>query len=821
MQSITFISKAAAMGLAYESSHDLSLAFASYAIAVFTAYTTLRISKFIGEFTEKSVHFSLLAVGSVTIGVGIWTIHLIATMAYSLPVAISYEPTAMLGSILPAIFSAAVMLYLLTKSKPNIFQLLAGGIIIGSGIGSMHYMKMSAISNTVAISYEPFLFFISLIVGIALAIIALFLNLQLITAEVRRTAPVQWLGPLTMGLAFVAMHYVAMSATYFIAIDTASLSYQIDPGLPLARLAVVCSILLSMLFVASRANRLDQEKNRLAAEISDYKKLEVSLMQEKESLKLISDEHAVLAQSNEARLESIFNSMADGLIVISKEGVIEDFNPSALRLFGYTHEELAGMNVSALIPKSRGFEHDGFTESYLKMGRIEIVGTGREALCHHKNGSTFHAHLSVAEFTAGENKLFTGIIHDISDRVAAEEELRTAIKEADRASIAKSEFLANMSHEIRTPLNGVMGMLELLQSTSLDVRQGNYVKTAYSSANSLLSVISSILDFSQMESGSVNSKSELFDIRKVLESSIGLAAADSAKKGLEFNCLVTEDVPGTLSGDAEHLQKIIHNLASNAVKFTQSGEINIRVALTTIEDLKAQIFIEVQDTGIGIAEDKLEHLFQAFTQQDNSASRKYGGSGLGLAVTKRLIDLMDGEIKVISKEGRGTTFGFSLWFEIPDIEEETTITAFANEPRVLVVGDNITRNKSELANKNVLIVDDMPTNLRVGKEMMRKLGVEPDLATNGSEAIEALAAKQYDLVLMDCQMPVMDGYMATREIRALEKASGQKQRLPIVAVTAHALEGDREASLEAGMDDHLTKPFAISELESLIDRWLL
>lgn len=936
------------MGLAYEGSHDLSLVFASYAVAVFTSYATLRMASLISMSKEKSVQFSLLAAGSVAIGVGIWAIHLIAMMAYSLPVAISYELTTILGSILPAIFASAVMLYLFTKSEPGNLRLITGAVLIGSGISATYYMKMAAISNTISVAYEPFLLATSLIVAIVLALLALLLNLRPANIEDQRSPRSQWIGPLVLGLAFVAMHYIAMSATYFIPAEAGALTSQFFQSLPLARLVVVCSILLAMLYVAAKSNRLDQQKNQLAAEISNYKKIEASLLEEKESLRLISHEQTDIAQKNEARLESIFDSLADGLIVINKEGIVEDFNPSALRLFGYTKKELSGMNVSTLIPKSRGFEHDGYIESYLKTGRIEIVGTGREVLCYHKNGSTFHAHLSVAEFTAGGNKLFTGIIHDISDRVEAEEELKTAIQKADRASNTKSEFLANMSHEIRTPLNGVMGMLELLRGTSLDTRQDNYIKTAYSSANSLLSIISSILDFSQMESGTLSIQNMPFDIRKVIEDSVEQVAADIAEKGLEFNCLIADDVPRTLTGDEAHLEQIILNLVSNSVKFTDSGKISIKVFLAAMDGSKAQIFFEIEDTGIGIAEHKLDDLFNAFTQEDNSPTRKYGGSGLGLAVTKRLVDLMEGEINVNSEEGKGTTFAFSLWFELPEFEEEAVTTAFRNDLRVLVVDDNKTnrdilsyyltcwnissssaqdgktalailkkavangapyhvaiidylmpgmdgieltqaiksdermanteiimlssaddsddaieqagikfsfpkpvrqlklydclksiaaetsqtasveedgyserQNRVRLASKNVLIVDDMPTNLRVGKEMMRKLGVEADLATNGGEAIEALSTKQYDLVLMDCQMPVMDGYMATREIRALEKAAGRKQHLPIVAVTAHALEGDREASLAAGMDDHLTKPIAFSELETLIVRWLL
>jgi len=956
LQSITFINKAVAMSLAYESSQDLSLVFASYAIAVFASYATLRVVSLIGKSTDRSVSFSLLAVGSVAIGAGIWSIHLVAMLAYSLPVTINYELTTLLGSMLPAIFASSVTLHSLTKPKTGNLRLIIGGILIGCGISAMYYINMAAISNTdISISYEPFLFSMSVVVAAMLAILALYINFQTDKIEDHQSIGLSWIGPLILGLAFVEMHYVAIYATYFIPSDAGSVSAQIDQtsvlidqGLPLARLVVVCSLLLSMLFVVAKSNRLEQKKSQLTLQISNHKKTEAALLRDKENLKLFSDAQVELVQKNEARLESIFNSLADGLVVINSEGLVEDFNPSAAQLFGYTNKEILGMNVSTLMPASDAFKHDRHIEKYLKTGQKKMIGSGREVLCRHKDGSIFHAHLSVAEFTAGEKKLFTGVIHNISDRVAIEEKLKAAIRTADRASIAKTEFLANMSHEIRTPLNGVMGMLELLKGTSLDVRQDNYVATAYSAANSLLNVISSILDFSQMESGTLTIQNSVFDVRELIEDSASLVEADNAAKGLDFNYLVAPDVPRNLTGDAAHLQQIILNLVSNSVKFTDTGGINIRVSLAARDDSKARIIVEVQDTGIGIAENKLDDLFEPFTQEDSSSTRKYGGSGLGLAVTKQLLDLLQGEINVTSQEGQGTTFGFSLWLEVVELEEDAITTGFQNDLRVLIVDDNKTnleilsyyltcwniisrsvedgktalaklqqaaadgmpyhvvisdylmpemdgleltqaikadkrlasteivmlssatdsaesikqagikysfskpvrylkiydclkqlanatvadvatdkdsyagrKTGLQFANKNVLIVDDMPTNLKVGMEMLRKLGLEADLAANGIEAIQALATKQYDLVLMDCQMPVMDGYTATREIRSMEKSAGGNQHLPIVAVTAHALAGDREASLEAGMDDHLTKPFAFSELESVLDRWLL
>ena len=649
--------------------------------------------------------------------------------------------------------------------------------------------------------------------------------------------------------------------------------------------------------------------------------------------------------SEQSRLESILDSLVDGLIVIDSRGTIEGFNLSAQRLFGYSEHEVLGMNIKMLMPAPFRDGHRKHVENYLSTGRKKIIGIGREVHCCRKDGSIFKAQLSVSEAVVDGSSIFTGIIRDISAQKAMEDELKVAVLAADQASSVKSEFLGNMSHELRTPLNGVMGMLELLKGTSLDRRQHGYVATAYSSAHSLLTVINSILDFSKIESGTLNIENVIFDARTTIEDSAIMAATDVAQKELEFNCLIAREVPRTLSGGAMQLQQIILNLVSNSVKFTEAGEINLRVSLAAMDDSKAQIRVEIEDTGIGIAETKLDSLFEPFTQRDSSTTRKYGGPGLGLTIVRRLIELMGGEIGVTSEEGRGTTFWFSLWFELVAPVDEFALSGFREDIRVLVVDDNKTnrdillyylsgwhiesgeatdgftalttlrqaatdgrpyhvvildsqmpgmdsmelielmRSDNSLASteimmlssaggseqpleqagircslvkparqsdiydglrqlagatpatgsehragrgnedfqftgRRILIVDDTKTNQRVGKEMLRKLGLQADLADNGSEALEAIASRQYDLVLMDCQMPVMDGYAATREIRVLEKSMGPGRRLPIVAVTAHALEGDRETCLQAGMDDYLTKPLIFSELESMLHRWI-
>lgn len=516
------------------------------------------------------------------------------------------------------------------------------------------------------------------------------------------------------------------------------------------------------------------------------------------------------------RLQSIFASMPDGLIVTDSAGFIEEFNLPAEKLLGYSRDEMIGSNALVLMPTSSSIMASDRWGRLLGLFSRRANGVGHGICCRHKDGSMVHVHLSVAEFDEDGQKYFTGVIHDVSERIAIERKLKDAMERVDQASTTKSEFLANMSHEVRTPLNGVMGMLELLRATHLDSRQEGFVEVAYTSANTLLNVISSILHFSKIDSGNLSLHSTVFDLRQVIEQSAAAELGAAVEKGLEYSCQIAPEVPQLVLGDAIQFGRIVNNLLGNAVKFTDSGSIEISVSLKAIKNKRANIFLEIEDTGIGIASSELPDLFEPFTQVDGSSTRKHGGSGLGLSITKRLVDLLGGEIGVTSYESKGTKFRVSLSFGIISAPE----TALENNSSINTGYRNSDQTKAKVkADRRILVVDDIATNRRVCKAMLRKLGFEADLAINGSEAVEAIVNQHYDLVLMDCQMPVLDGYAATRQIRSLEEGKSSS-RLPVIALTAHALEGDREASLDAGMDDYLTKPVSMAALESMLDRWL-
>jgi two-component system sensor histidine kinase/response regulator len=656
-------------------------------------------------------------------------------------------------------------------------------------------------------------------------------------------------------------------------------------------------------------------------------------------------------RESEERFRAISDSAQDALIMMDDKGHISYWNRAAEQIFGWSSQETLGKNLHELLApeKYHSVSRKGL-EQFRRSGKGPAVGKTLELSAVRKDGTEFPMEISLAGMNLKGKWYAVGIVRDITDRKRTERELQEAKEAAEVANIAKSQFLANMSHEIRTPMNGVIGMTGLLLDTELTREQRQYAETVINSGHALLEVINEILDFSKIEAGKLDLENIDFDLRTTLEDTAEALAVMAHQKGLEFACLVDHEVPALVRSDPGRLRQVLTNLAGNAIKFTEKGEVVIRVTVEKEDDAHVILRFSVTDTGIGVPTDRTDCLFQSFSQADSSHTRKYGGTGLGLSISKQLSEMMGGQIGVESEEGKGSTFWFTAVLEKqPEgLEVEMVIPEDVREKRILVVDDNETNrlvlkeqlkswgccfdeasNGAEALDKlrkavteekpfdiafvdmgmpemdgetlgrkikedpdlkttilvmlssagqrgdaqrakeigfaayltkpvrrselyhclatvtgrqtptkdrplasimtrhtiaedqkrrlRILLAEDNTTNQQVALAILKKLGFRADAVANGKEAIQALEMIPYDLVLMDVQMPEMDGLEATSQIRNLQSPV-RNHDIPIIAMTAYALKGDREKCLEGGMDDYVSKPVEPQELIEAIER---
>lgn len=634
--------------------------------------------------------------------------------------------------------------------------------------------------------------------------------------------------------------------------------------------------------------------------------------------------------------ESLFINSPVAIVTLDTAYWITSCNPAFEALFGYTADEVIGRELDELIVPSEEYVRASEYTSSVMNGEV-IHSTGKR---RRKDGSLVDVEIfGVPVFVGGQQIGALGIYHDITELVRAREQ-------AEAADRAKSAFLAAMSHEIRTPLNGVIGMTSLLLDTPLTPQQRQFVETIRFSGENLLTIINDILDFSKIEAGRMELETTDFDVRQLVENVGALFAERASQKGLELIISIDPNVPTALRGDPFRLSQVLTNLVNNAIKFTERGEITVTVQHLGLDKGRARLRFAVKDTGIGIAPEQQTRLFKPFSQADLSTTRKYGGTGLGLAISRRLVELMGGHITLTSRVGEGSTFEFSVPFELGSAEalQQSLVAANLQGKRVLIVDDNATNRtvlyhqvvawgmlphsasnarealaklraavanqpfdvvlldmempemdglalarairaepalraiklilltsvgrlggepdlrqlgldgmlvkpvrQSELYNclitvlgvttaeleaaremapraareegkgVRVLVAEDNAVNQQVAVLMLQAHGYQVDVANNGREALEALERVPYDVVLMDCQMPEMDGFEATAQIRARE---GATRHTPIIALTAHALRGEREKCIAAGMDDYLAKPLTPDALYSTLRRWV-
>ena len=540
--------------------------------------------------------------------------------------------------------------------------------------------------------------------------------------------------------------------------------------------------------------------------------------------------------ANEAKLKRLVqavDSASDAIGIGDMDSNSLFHNKSHLELFGYTVDHLNAAEEPAALFADKAIAlqiHQSIREGRSWHGETDIKD---------KSGRIFPAFVraDIIRDDQGTPTGIFGVFTDITERrrqedairasqenlrrtnlelAAAAEEARRLARVAEAANEAKSAFLATMSHEIRTPLNGVIGMTNILVDTPLNDEQREHLRTIKLSGEALLIIINDTLDYSKIEAGHVELQQQPFDLTTCVEESVALIGARARDKNLTLTYHVAPEIPRMIIGDAARLRQVLINLLNNAIKFTDRGEIVLQARLDSRRDERCQVSLSVRDTGIGIPKDKQSRLFQRFSQVDDTNTRKYGGTGLGLAISKKLAELMGGTISVESEAGLGSTFtvvidvGLSSGTTLPD-----RVFRVAAPSPLPVTSPPVTASMADQMPLRILVTDDNPVNQRVAKATLKKFGYACDLASDGAEAIAAHQRAPYDLILMDVQMPDVDGLEATRRIRAL---CGDRSRPWIIAVTAGAFEEDRLNALAAGMNDFLNKPLRAELLKESLAR---
>ncbi len=899
-------------------SYDYRLVTLSVLIAVFASYAALDLA---GRVTSANgrVRLLWLSGGAFAMGIGIWSMHYIGMLALRLPIPVQYDWPTVLLSLLAAILASSIALFVVSRQKMGLVRALVGSLFMGGGIAAMHYTGMAAMRLPAMCRYSPGLVTLSVVLAIVISFVALLLTFYF-RGETSAGGWKKATSALVMGAAIPVMHYTGMAAASFTPHPLSDRSLTRAVGISSLGVAGIIVVTFMVLGLAVLTSLLDRRFSVQAREL----------------------------EASEERYRAFMNNIPAIALIKDNQGRILYINEPMARIYNINLEDVRGKHLADWIPEEiarRIRAHDQEVISSKRALTFEEVVPTPDGVPHHWLAFRFPIKGPGGELLVGT----VGV--DITDRKLAEAALNDAKELAEAASRAKSEFLANMSHEIRTPLNGVVGMTDLALGTDLTSEQREYLDTVKISADSLLTVINDILDFSKIEAGKIDLEMIDFNVRDHLEATLKTLAFRGDEKGLELLCEVAPEVPEMARGDSNRLRQIIVNLVGNAIKFTDAGEVALKVGVDAVEGGDRILHFVVSDTGVGIPPEKQKLIFEPFSQADSSTTRKYGGTGLGLTISARLVAMMGGMMWVESEMGRGSQFHFTarLGTSWKSIEVGAIAPAeILRGVKVLVADDNRTnrrilegmlkrwemkstsvedgeqalaklssaleageaygliltdmhmpnmdgfglieriRRRPELSTAvimmltsaghrgdaarcqelgvsayllkpirqselreaiarvlgaqeqkgviplitryslgdahdpteflRVLVVEDNAVNQRLATRLLEKRGHRVTVTANGREAVESVEKHTYDLILMDVQMPERDGLEATAVIREREKHKGA--RIPIIALTAHAMKGDRERCLAAGMDGYLTKPIRSQELDEVLETYL-
>jgi two-component system, sensor histidine kinase and response regulator len=899
-------------------SYDYHLVALSILIAVAASYAALDLA---GRVTcsQGAARALWLSGGATAMGIGIWSMHYVGMLAFRLPVPVRYDWPTVLVSLLAAILASAIALFVVSRQEMGLPRAIFGSVFMGGGIASMHYIGMAAMRVPAMCHYSVAIVALSVFLAIMISFVALWqwFRFRSETKSGWRKA----ITALVLGAAIPVMHYVGMAAASFTSSTSieGSLSHALSiSSLGMVGIIVVTFMVLGLTVVTSLVDR------RFSAQA-----LELDCI--------------------EKRSGQILQTSFDPFVGMDAKGRITDWNMQAENTFGWLSAEIAGKSLSETIIPSRCREfYQQNIQELLVSSAGGVLNRRFEITAACRGGREIPAEFTISVMGRDASCHFAAFIRDLTERKQFEQGLHDAKEAAEAASQAKSMFLATMSHEIRTPMNGILGMTELVLDTELTEEQREHLDLVRLSAESLLSVINDILDFSKIEAGRLELESIPFDLRACLRQAMKPLDFRARQKGIELICDVQPEVPEALLGDPGRIRQILINLVGNAIKFTERGKVVVVVTQDAEAPNGTLLHFQIRDTGIGIPVEKQRRIFEPFSQADGSMTRKYGGTGLGLTICKRLVEFMDGRIWVESEPGLGATFHFTARLSLQHTpvakfhplqpeqlrglhvlivddkptnrrvlenmlarwEMRTTAVADprsalkvlrmaqgAGDPFLLVLLDSempemsgfdlaqLIRNDASLAalkimmlasagqlgdaarcrelrisayllkpirqrelldaicslqheapddkvaplmtkhslreSRNrckILLAEDNLVNQKLALRLLEKRGFDVTVACDGPSALNELEKEAFDLVLMDVQMPDMDGFEVSATIRRREESTNR--HIPIVAMTAHALREDEQRCMAAGMDAYVSKPIRTNELFATIDRLL-
>ncbi len=908
--------------LLYTGQYNYGLIVLSIGISVLASYAALFVARFAEQIEDRKSRLSLLTLGGITLGVGIWSMHFIGMMGFSIPTEIAYDPWITAISVLPGILAGVFSLHFISHRSKNLHTLIIGGVVLGSSIGLMHYTGMAAMRMDAALRYDPILFLVSIIVAIVLSALALRVRYGVAYMFPQLERHALLIGSIIMGGSVCCMHYTAMHAAYF---QVGSGNDATSQGFDSLTLAIVVSVVVILLIGFVFIYVLDEFARRVKAVNTQLGIANKEL----EFQKIALDNHAIVSITDHAGVITYVNDKFCDISQYGRDELIGSFH-GIINSGG--HSDLSSKKLWRTIVSG-------------KVWRGEIKGRAHD-------GSYYWVFTTIYPFFDKQGKpcKFVSVQTDITRIKETEVMLKEAKQAAEEASKAKSDFLANMSHEIRTPMNAILGMSRLALQTALTDKQKNYILKINSSAESLLRIINDILDFSKIEAGKLDIELVEFELEDLLEKLLVLIGDKAEAQGIELLFNIDTNIPTAFISDPYRLGQVLTNLCSNAVKFTATGgEVVVNISLIKEDAINVWLHYSVRDTGIGISSEQQARLFQPFSQGDSSTTRKYGGTGLGLIISKQLVEMLGGEIWVESKSGAGSTFHFTaklqkqqpsqlfnydyselnsfkvlivddnqtsretlakllahlkippeladsgqsalnilkkaskessfdivlMDWKMPGLDgiettriiretlglmhipiiimasaysqpglnelteaENLNISGIINKPvmpsaffnTMLVAtghdaivsndvpnaGEEYLQSIKHLVGARILLVEDNEINMELACELLNNSGLEVECAYNGREALDMLEKNSYDGVLMDCQMPVMDGYETTVKIREHMGFTN----LPIIALTANALVDDKRKALEAGMNDYITKPINANLLFATLAKWI-